>query len=372
MGPGRGAGGGAAPVRRSGPGALDARGHGEEAAAADGAQKPVVQRARGGRGIRAAADPQASTVCGRFGRRDRARDRRRGRGVRGGGRAWLRPCPSPSPASWSRWTIARRGSAEAFPASLPEYRDWQREGAFLAAAAVVVSDRTLIAGDQPERVQMALVWGDLDGLTRMRPIVGRAFTPEESRPWGSRRSVARRGLLAGALRCGSGVVGRTLDVEGKPAQVVGVLRAVKVLFRRTDVQTWQPLPDLPMLDRGLHLLTVVGRLRPDVDIEVGEQRTIAMGAALRERRDQARRHARVSRPHLRGQPAHRAVAGSRGRARARGRVHQPRAPVPDARRRARTRVRGPAGARRGPAQLARQLFTEALCIAALGAAGAWR
>ena len=141
----------------------------------------MVQRARGGRGIRA-ADPQASTVCGRFGRRDRARDRRRGRGVRGGGRDVAASLPFPEPGQLVTLDDREEGlSGGRFPASLPEYRDWQREGAFLAAsAAVVVSDRTLIAGDQPERVQMALVWGDLDGLTRMRPIVGRAFTPEES------------------------------------------------------------------------------------------------------------------------------------------------------------------------------------------------
>lgn len=289
--------------------------------------------------------------------------------------AWLRPLPFPQPEQLVVFDDREEGmSGSAFPASLPEYRDWEREGAFLAAsAAIVVNDRTLIAGDQPERVQVALLWGDLDGLTRLPPIVGRAFTREESSGRkGPSVLLLDEDFWRARFAADPGVVGRTVDVDGKPTEIVGVLpRSVKLLYRRTDVQTWQPLPDVPMLNRGLHLLTVVGRLRPEVDVEVGKQRTLAMSAALRA--------SGVSKHDVTLDPLRDRVFGDSrrtvlsltlavGLALAVACINLAHLFLTRGSARAREfAVRRALGA--GRLRLARQLLTEALCVAALGAAG---
>jgi putative ABC transport system permease protein len=64
---------------------------------------------------------------------------------------------------------------------------------------------------------------------------------------------------------------------------VGVLpREARLLFDSEEVKVWRPLPDLPMFERGLHLLDVVGRLTPDVTVEQAGARADAMAAALKE------------------------------------------------------------------------------------------
>jgi predicted permease len=169
-----------------------------------------------------------------------------------------------------------------YPPSVPEFRDWKREGSFFdALVAVVTNDRILQLGDAPERVVFGYVEGDLAALMGTPAVLGRTFTEAEVAS-GAQVVMLDEDFWRSRFAADPSVLGTSLTLSGEPATVVGVLpREARLLFERNDVKLWGPLPDLPMFERGLHLLDVVGRISPDVTLEQAEGRTMAMADAIR-------------------------------------------------------------------------------------------
>jgi len=80
-----------------------------------------------------------------------------------------------------------------------------------------------LTDDQPVRSSCAAVESSFLPTFGVQPILGRNFTPEEDRPNARRVALLSYGLWRSRFGGDRSVVGRTISLDGKEAQIIGVL-----------------------------------------------------------------------------------------------------------------------------------------------------
>jgi putative ABC transport system permease protein len=109
------------------------------------------------------------------------------------------------------------------PFSPPDFLDVQREQqSFDGIAAYVARPAELSDSAAPVRIDVSKVSWNLFDVLRVRPMMGRSFTPEEDRP-GVDVVVLSYGLWQTRLGGDRSIVGRTITLDRRPFTVVGVM-----------------------------------------------------------------------------------------------------------------------------------------------------
>lgn len=186
----------------------------------------------------------------------------------------LAPLPYEQPerrvAIWSRWVGFERTWLSEY-----EVLDYRRLSKTLDDVAAWGTGQVNLTGDgDPVRVGAGTVTANTFAVLGANPMLGRAFTTDEDRP--GQTTVAVLGYGLWQLRYGGdpNVVGRTIQVDGVPRTIVGVMpRGFKL---PTDfgedaaepTQLWLPLGmDLANAERGNHGLYGAARLAPGATAE---------------------------------------------------------------------------------------------------------
>lgn len=119
-------------------------------------------------------------------------------------------------------------------------------------------------GGEALRLPTTYVEPGLFDLLGARPTLGRLFTPEEAEPGRTQVVVLGEGLWRSVFAGDPGVVGRTIDLDGRPHEVVGVLPSTWTFPDPAD-RLWLPLEwdaSGPGPFWGSGGIRVVGRLAP--------------------------------------------------------------------------------------------------------------
>lgn len=103
-----------------------------------------------------------------------------------------------------------------------EWRENQKPFSALASQSTMVHNCDLIENNPAELGCISFQAGFLP-LLGITPVPGRNFLPEEDRLGGPRVAIISYGLWQGHYNGDPHILGRTIDVDGKPARVVGVL-----------------------------------------------------------------------------------------------------------------------------------------------------
>src|SRR5215210_306409 len=182
------------------------------------------------------------------------------------------------------------GGLETFSSSVLDAQDWKtRSTSFedLGVHSYAVAFNLMTDGE-PERVSGEIADSAYFRLLQVRPVLGRAFTPQDDGKPGTPRVV----LLGHALwqrRFGGdrAVLGKDLLVDGEGFQIIGVLPP---RFRglTDEAEIWLPLTmsnqllgDPRFLERrGARWLEAVARLKPDRSIEAAQREMDTISAAL--------------------------------------------------------------------------------------------
>ena len=191
----------------------------------------------------------------------------------------LRPLPHADAERivWLWDTIPQLPTA---PTSLPEFLDWKEQNrSFEHIAAFLTGSMFVDAGEGTEDVPVGIVTPGLFSLFRVNPIIGRTFTDEETLPGRFRVVVLSHSMWQNRLASDPNVSGRTIQLNGRPYTIIGVMPAG---FSFPDRATlWRPLAiDPAALDRGPHYLNVVGRLKADVTLAQAQADMSALAARL--------------------------------------------------------------------------------------------
>ncbi len=181
----------------------------------------------------------------------------------------LKPLPFPEPERLVYITSQFPGLGfDQFWVSPPEFlelrdrnRSFENVGAYSAGAV------NLGTQDQPRRVNSAVITSELMPVLRVQPIRGRMFTREDTLPGAEDVAVLSHELWRSAFNADEGMVGRSLQVDGAPARVVGIMPPGYDVHDQ-KVEIWLPLTLDPANPggRGSHFLYLVGRLKSDVSL----------------------------------------------------------------------------------------------------------
>ena len=181
----------------------------------------------------------------------------------------LRPLPYGKPDQLVRiWE--KRARLPKGRVSWADYADWKAQNrAFGAMAAYQAGDHNLTGNADPEQVQGASVSADLFSLLRVSPQFGRSFLVDDEKPGAHRVVILSHNLWERRFGGDSGLLGKSIRIDDASFDVVGIMPP-DFYFPDRKIELWVPLaidPSSRMAGRTMHILDVIGRLRPEVGIE---------------------------------------------------------------------------------------------------------
>ena len=149
-----------------------------------------------------------------------------------------------------------------------DFRDWRDENTTLATMAALQRRSFAVADGRTdaERFAGAAVTWTLFGLLGTPPAIGRDFGPEDDRPGAEPVVLISDDLWRNRYNGDSSIVGRAIQVNGRPHTVIGVMPP-KFLFPEMQ-RLWVPISGyIPEWTRSARALEVFARLKPGVGIE---------------------------------------------------------------------------------------------------------
>ncbi len=158
--------------------------------------------------------------------------------------------------------------------SLMSFDDIARQSTQLTALTAYSNDVFNLTGEgDAQQLRGTVVVGDFFGAFGVRPLLGRTFTPEESRTPVAVLSYGQWQVMGGQ----ASVLGSTLTLSGQPYTVVGVMPPAFQVPRPTTA-IWVPYDSQvgaatseARTQRGYRAFIVTGRLAPGATLESARQ-----------------------------------------------------------------------------------------------------
>ncbi|HUP03572.1 MAG TPA: ABC transporter permease [Bryobacteraceae bacterium] len=203
----------------------------------------------------------------------------------------LRPLPVADPDRLAGLFTVDHNNPGNLLCSYPNYKDYRdRNRVFSSLLLYSAININLTGHGAPESIVGQIVSGDYFQTLGLRMPLGRGFTADEDSAAGARPSaVIGYGLWTSKLGGDPGVLGRTIELNGRPFTIVGVApRNFQGLDTLLASQLWIPMamyrdmypyPGWVEQRRAL-LFPVVGRLRPGVSLRAAEAAMQSIAADL--------------------------------------------------------------------------------------------
>lgn len=170
---------------------------------------------------------------------------------------------------------------KSFPAPA-EWYEWRRlNTVFADIASTQPIDVTLSGDAQPEQVPARKTTGNLWSVLGVKPLIGRVFNDEEDRN-GARVAVISYGLWQRRYGASPDVIGRKIDVNDTPYEVIGVMPREFYFLPAREIDLWMPasFPAWMRKAFGWHDEQIVARLKAGVTREQAAQSMAALSLQL--------------------------------------------------------------------------------------------
>ena len=149
--------------------------------------------------------------------------------------------------------------------SSANFVDWrERSRSFDELAAMRPGRFNLTGGDEPEPANGVEVTASMFHLLGVEVAIGRTFLPEEEQPGRNEVAVVSYRFWENRFGSDPSLVGQTIELDGKPYQVVGVTPADFQFVSFGTPQVSVPFVTVGELPRARRTLTVWGRLKPGI------------------------------------------------------------------------------------------------------------
>jgi putative ABC transport system permease protein len=177
----------------------------------------------------------------------------------------LRPIPYPESERLVVIRETKLPEVVSGPVPLGHLLDWrERATSFESLAAVRGGSFNLTGRGEPVRVRAARVSANYLSTLRVRPAMGRDFSPEEEEPGRSNVAILTHGFWQRQLGGRPDVLDQTLQLNGQPFTVVGVMPESFQRDATTEIFTPLAYPPQARQNRLAHDTNVVGRLKGGV------------------------------------------------------------------------------------------------------------
>jgi putative ABC transport system permease protein len=160
-----------------------------------------------------------------------------------------------------------------------EHLRWHAARAFEYIESIEPRTMALTGAGDPEVIRGGLASSALFRMLGVDPKLGRTYTAEEEQS-NAAVAVLSDGLWRRRFSGESSALGRTLTLDGRTFEVIGVMPGgFRALFEGSDV--WVPLR--PIVDpsrAGNRLMTTAGRLRPGINVAQAQAELVPISQAL--------------------------------------------------------------------------------------------
>jgi putative ABC transport system permease protein len=163
--------------------------------------------------------------------------------------------------------------------SYPDFADWRAQNhVFSGLAAYRPQYYDLSGVAQPERIRGVRVSEDLLPLLDEKPVLGRAFLPEEYQSGKNHVVLVSDGLWRRLFSSDPGLVGRTLKLNDEIYNVIGVMPPRFAFPPNEHASLYTPLVADANRDHGW--LWAVGRLKPRISLREAQVEMDTISARL--------------------------------------------------------------------------------------------
>ena len=196
----------------------------------------------------------------------------------------LRPLPYDTPEELVTIDVtSSRGFS--ISTSIPNYRDWRDRNRTLASYGGVSGWSFRLTGSGETRIlDGGAVYGDLFGVLRIRPAIGRAFQSSETEPGSPPLVMLSYSTWQTTFAGDSSIVGKSIAIDAKPHTVTGVLPR-DFAFPRTEpdvLVNMGSIEGLPWDSRESSFGTrIFARLKPGTAFATAEEDIKRVGQAVK-------------------------------------------------------------------------------------------
>lgn len=179
------------------------------------------------------------------------------------------------------WDRGADGGREAV--TFGTLRELSERGASFSALAVTAPWQPTLTEGTAERLAGQRVSADWFRVLGVPPAEGRDLESADDRPGAPRVALIAHSLRTRRFAAAADVVGRTIELDGVPFRIVGVLPRTLDNVLSPDAEIWTPLqydPALPPDGREWgHHLRMIGRLRTGVGLDAARSDVAGIAAA---------------------------------------------------------------------------------------------
>ena len=166
------------------------------------------------------------------------------------------------------------------------YIDWTRQShsfeAMAAQTGAAMSYLSKESGGAPISLRVGVVSAPYFDVFGVKPALGRTFAPDEDQRGKEKVTVLAYRTWLRLMEGDSGVVGRSILLNGESYTVIGVLPGASEFDRRGN-DLWIPLAFPPDAPRNYHSYGAVARLKRGVTLEQAQAEMSAIAAGIAER-----------------------------------------------------------------------------------------
>jgi predicted permease len=209
---------------------------------------------------------------------------------------FLRPFPYPNANRLVYINeTAPRWNLDVVGVNFPDFAQWRKSAQlFEHLAAYNGVSFNLSDGRGAERIEGAMVTYDFAAALGVQPILGRMFTAEEDRPKPAHVVVINETVWRDRFDRSPDVLGGTLRLDGVPHTIIGVVPEAARF--PGNVRVWIPMGGDPAQAWQSYDGGAIGRLKPGVSAQEGEQDLIRAHQTIWDTRDKQRNVSPFARP----------------------------------------------------------------------------
>jgi len=205
----------------------------------------------------------------------------------------LRAVPGIKSVSWTRvfplleggqlvqlWEAPSPGKRNSV--SPDAFLDWKKQStAFAGFSLLLNTDLNLTSEAEAERISGVKMSANGLQILRARPLLGRAFAPDEDQPGKDRVIVLTHRLWQRRFGGETNIVGRTIQLSEQSYTVIGVLPPRFLPRAKAEFVIPGAIAPKDANQRAAHWLDVFGRLKSGVTVEQARSEVNAVAARLR-------------------------------------------------------------------------------------------
>ncbi len=195
----------------------------------------------------------------------------------------LRPLDYPEPerlVALRESNPLKQPDAQVAPAN---FLEWQRQNTVFSDLALYRTVSYNLTGDaNPERLLAGRVSAGLFKTLGANPILGREFTPEEDQPGAAKVVLISESLWQRRFGSDASIIGKTIKLGGDDFTVIGVMPRELRLPDQRERQLWTPIA-FTENERNFHhtrFCDAIARLKPGVTLEQAQAEMTAVAGRL--------------------------------------------------------------------------------------------